>query len=299
MRYHARFSWLVVLASTVIITFCTEPVHAQRQSRSRGKRSVDLPQLLDRLSRDKDAFEFKKKSAAQRVSASFNALIKDVQRIDDIDLAERAAILQELRDARDRFDKNQTLTPSPFMQGIYIQYIVAVRTGYYSLLERYDQVLHIMAAGDSQREAIEKDVARLTVEVNRIDMLQPGKTWRGFRSDFKPPPRLVPNGIWMRRWHLEQDKAVNVDFNFKVTKRRGNGFIGEVSQSGGGFIAEVEGKFDGVNLEMQMTRMIRGEPRQFEYSGQVVGSLGFLTMQGIKTDGNPTVGNIVIELKGN
>ena len=184
------------------------------------------------------------------------------------------------------------------MQDIYVQYIVAVRTGYYSLLERDDQALSLVPAGDNQRQDLEKGVDRLTVEVNRIDMLQPGKVWRGYRSDFKPPPRLVPNGIWMRRWHVEQDKAVNVDFNFKVTERKGNRFIGEVSQSVGGFIAEVEGKFDGVNLEMAMTRMIRGEPRQFEYSGTVVGSLGFLAMQGIKTDGNATAGNIVIELKG-
>ena len=184
------------------------------------------------------------------------------------------------------------------MQEIYVQYIVAVRAGYYSLLNSYDQALRLVPAGDPQREALEKDVDSLTVEVNRIDMLQPGKIWRGFRSDLKPPPRLVPNGIWMRRWHVEQDKAVNVDFNFKVTKRKGSRFVGEVSQNGGGFIAEVEGKFDGVNLEMAMTRMIRGEPRQFEYSGQVVGSLGFLSMQGIKTDGKATAGNIMIELAG-
>jgi hypothetical protein len=259
---------------------------------------MNLPEVLDQLSKDKEAFQARKEKAVRAVSASFNTLIKEVQRIDDIDLADRAAMLKELREAKDAFEKNQKLTPSPLMQNTYAQYIVAVRASYYSLLARYDQATQLIPAGDNQRETLEKEVAQLTVEVNRIDMLQPGKIWRGFRSDVKPPPRLVPNGIWMRQWHIEQDKAVNVDFNFKVTKRQGNRFVGEVSQSGGGFIAEVQGTFDGVNLEMAMTQMIRGEPRQFEYSGQVVGSLGFLTMQGIKTDGNATAGNIVIELAG-
>jgi hypothetical protein len=156
MRRHMRFSSLTVLSLTVVFGLCAEAAQAHSRTRGRSKRAADLPQLLERLAKDKDAFEVQKASAAKKVSSSFNALIRDVQRSNEIDLADRAALLKDLRAAKDAFEENQTLTPSPFIQDIYVHYIVAVRTGYYSLLERYDQAIRLVPAGDNQRETLEK-----------------------------------------------------------------------------------------------------------------------------------------------
>lgn len=289
----------VSVAILILANLTAVDAVAQARGGSRNRRAASLSQAMSRLEKDKSAFEAAKQGAMRRVSAEFGALIKGVQQSDDIEITDRGALLKELRDAKAEFESNQKLTPSPLLQNVYAAYIVAVRARYYALLNGYEQALALMPVADERRAGLEKEVDQLSGEVNRLDMLQPGKTWRGYRSDVKPPPRLVPNGIWMRNWHIVQDKAVNVDFSFKVTSRKGGRFLGQISQSGGGFIGAVEGTFDGVNLAMKMTDTIRGEPRHFEYAGQVVGALGFLSLQGYKTDGNYTEGNVVIQLGGN
>jgi hypothetical protein len=133
--------------------------------------------------------------------------------------------------------------------------------------------------------------------VNRLDTLQPGKVWEGARSDVKPPPRIEYNPQSCRRFQLVQVPAVNIDCAFKVTERRGSYIAGEMSQNRGAAAWRVEGQFDGVTLSLETQQMIRGERRFFAYKGQVVGGLGFLQMQGIKVDGNPTEGSIVLELR--
>ena len=106
---------------------------------------------------------------------------------------------------------------------------------------------------------------------------------------------LVANSTNTSRYQIIQDNPVNVDFTFKVTKRARNSFLGEIAQNGGAFRTEVEGKLDGVNLKMKMIRRFHGAPHNFEFGGQVVGSLGQLSMRGFKIDGVYTEGQIVLQ----
>lgn len=101
-----------------------------------------------------------------------------------------------------------------------------------------------------------------------------------------------PGGISGRRGRSRQR-----GLDLPCDPARGNLVRGEMSQNGGGFRAEVEGRFDGVHLEIKQTRMLHGASRYIEYQGVVVGSLGELKMQGIKTDNQPTTGRIVLQLR--
>ena len=93
---------------------------------------------------------------------------------------------------------------------------------------------------------------------------------------------------------IKNDK-VQVEFTFEVTKREGAFVEGIIAQNEGRFKAVVRGTYDGINLAIKMVRMKRGAERYFEYQGEVIGNLGLVALQGIKTNKVATTGRIFLE----
>lgn len=261
-----------------------------------SKRAMTPRQALAQLETAKERFESDREKAARKVLDAFDALAEAVDRDRTLTVVDRATIQKDLRFAREAFDRDRTLRPIPELQPAYATYILTVRKSYYGLLAKYERALRLLPSSDERKAPLEEEVADLARTVNRLDLFQPGRTWLGYRADFNAGPHAEPDATG-RRYRLVPDQPVNVEFTLRVDSRKGDTFEGEITQNGGAFRAEVHGTFDGVNLRMKMVRMLHGAPRQFEYAGRVVGSLGMLNLRGIKADGKYTEGEVALQLR--
>lgn len=264
-------------------------------AQSSRKKAPTLPQALEQLELAKTQFESDCNQAADKVVAAFGSLAEAVDRDRSISVADRATIQKDLRMALADFERDRSLRPIPALQPAYSAYIITVRKSYYALLAKYDRVIRLLPREDERKPPLEAEVDELAQKVNRLDLLQPGRTWIGYRADFNAGPQL--KAVSGNRYRLVQDRPVNVDFTFQVTERKGDSFRGIITQEEGRFRAEVEGRFDGVIIKMGMTRMLAGAPRQFEYAGKLVGSLGMLQLRGNRADRRYTEGELVLQLR--
>ncbi len=211
----------------------------------------------------------------------------------------RLNVVQEMREAKTSFDKENSFTAIPAYQGIYQRFAVLRREKYLVLLQALEKLRTELPAEDGRRALLEKRVTDVSEHYAQYDSLKVGSQWVGYRSDFKMPPRTEIDPAKFGQidmFRKVQEKPVNVAFGLKIETRDGPKFSGVVSQNKG-FKAAVEGIYDGVNLKMAMVRMLKGAKRDFQYEGQLVGGMGVLAMQGFKINDAFTVSTIYLTLK--
>lgn len=248
----------------------------------------------------KKQFQEMLESEKGKVQAAFDQLIALAEKAKNVNAADRATIILDLKDAKSAFQSNGKLTPIMAMQSTYGQFIVNVRKAFFGkTLPTYEKAIKALSANDTQRTALQKELKNMLEEINSLDALQVGKVWEGYRSDLKPPAQLKFDPFACRRFRIQvvQPAAATAECTFKVTKRQGTAIVGEISQNKGAAIWEVAGTFDGINLKLTTRKMIKNVERHFQYQGQVIGNLGFLKMWGYKADKNYTEGNILLEIK--
>ena len=143
-----------------------------------------------------------------------------------------------------------------------------------------------------------KQVDQHREETSEFDSLKVGTKFVGYRCDFDwGPVRRIEYSSQVGALMLTKIKndKVQVEFTFEVTKREGAFVEGIIAQNEGRFKAVVRGTYDGINLAIKMVRMKRGAERYFEYQGEVIGNLGLVALQGIKTNKVATTGRIFLE----
>ena len=269
----------------------------RKSSKAKESKIAQLESRVDELEAD---YYQTCKTAKVDLIESMDEFIAYVDKMPGIAVDVRLNALTELRAAKTSFDKNNSFTAIPAFQGIYQRLAGSRRNRYLVLIEAFDKLRVEFPAGDGRRDSLEKRVTTVSEHYTLFDSLKLGSKWTGFRSDFKMPPRLEITPAKMGQIEMfrkVQDRPVNVDFGLKIEKRNGKQFSGVVSQDSGHFQAEVDGVYDGVDLEMWMVRMKKGAERKFQYTGQLVGGSGFLYMQGFKTNKAFTAGTIYMSLK--
>lgn len=235
-----------------------------------------------------------------KVISAFDQLMALADKAKNVNAADRATIILDLKDAKSAFQSAGKLTPIMAMQSTYGAFIFNIRKAFYGkLLPIYDKAIKALPASNTQRTVLQKELKSMLEEINSLDALQVGRIWEGYRSDLKPPAQLKFDPFACRRFRIQvvQPAAGTAECTFKVTKRQGTSIVGEISQNKGAAIWEVDGTFDGINLKLVYRKMLKGEERFFNYQGQVIGNLGFLKMWGRKTDKSYTEGNILLEIK--
>ncbi len=262
-----------------------------------AKAESALNRAIASLDRSRARFEEDVLAAGERMGAAFDRLSMAVEKDRSIPVSDRVLIQKDLRAARDEFESEGRLRPILPLQPALVAYTISTRKSFQQLANAYGKVLAQLPRSDPRTTAYEDELEALTLRVNRSDMMQPGKTWVGYRSDLQAPPTVRVDPKNPRRHQLVEDKPVNVEFTFTITRREGSNFLGEIAMNDGAFKAEVAGTFDGVNLRMEMIRMLRGAPRQFQFAGQAVGCLGSLNMRGYRTDQRYTEGQVLLQFR--
>lgn len=270
-----------VLANALAVVVLAFPVVA-------SEKEPDLAAVCEK-------FNAARSQAKEELLAAFDKLDKSIESARPLAEADRAVMLTDVRAARAKVADENKMTPILAMHPAYVKFITTVRKSFRSVETAYSRA--IRSSTGPRRIELTEELVNLTESVNALDSLQVDQPWKGYRSDYRPAARIQPTPFSCRKFRLVQDGNANVDFTLRVEKRRGNQIVAEVSQNNGAFVAEAAGTFDGLNLLLKMTRMRRGPDRYFEYQGQLVGGLGFLEMRGIKTDGNPGAGRIVLVLE--
>ena len=251
---------------------------------------------LKKLKIAKKKYEEKRIIEKNKLVDLFDEAIKSVRKSKmAVDI--KAKVVADIKESKASFVDDGEFAKIPAFQDGYIEYVVKSKKAYATLMKAYDRALKRLPSG-KQQENVESELDGHFEEIRKLDSLKVGKTWVGFRMDNIRGPvfKEVADeyGQYLKLERVRNDK-VDVDFTLRIDKRNGENVEGTISQNGGRFVGKVAGSYDGVSLNLAMTRMVRGAERYFEYSGEVVGNYGYLELRGRKTNGVLTTGRILLE----
>lgn len=255
-----------------------------------------IVRAINKLNEKKEHYDGLRSAYKGEVKAVFDTSIKNVTASNwSVDV--RNAVARQLEEAKASFEEDGALEKIPALQRTYVAYIVASLRAYSKLMKAYDLAMKSVPREDSRYKELQSEIEEYAREINSTDALQVGSVWKGYRSDFGwgPGYKVEKGEDSVLRLTKFRNDRVDVTWQLEIKKRQGRQIEGEISQRDKRFLALVKGTFDGVNLKLKMTRMLKGADRYFEYSGQVAGNLGRLALRGRKTNSALTTGMIVIE----
>ncbi len=259
-----------------------------------GKDPQKLTARLEKLQESKLAFEGTYSSEIQKLQKAFDDLAAMADGAAQIPYLDRQAIVADLKQARQEFTNRGSFAKIPAMQQSYVSFIVSILASYQSLMREYQQVLAALSKDDPRSQTFKQEIDATTERVAKYDSLKKGTVLIGIRQDYNwgPVQGLVegPDAIRFKRIN---NPRVEAEIRLKITERQGTMLTGRLNQ--GGFVAEVAGNYDGLNLRFKVVRVLKGAPRHFEYSGQLAGQIGILDLVGIKKNGLGTTGKLVLE----
>ena len=287
---------LIILLSVMCATSSSLQAQSSGQQRRAARKEKRIQNALTKLEKAKEQYAKKQVQLVDAMGKTYQSTIHAVNASSwPIDV--RTRISKELEEAKQAFTDDGTLEKIPAFQGTYVAYIASSLKAYSRLMIAYEKAAKAIPNDDPRAEALREELLEQGDRIEAIDTLQVGTVWKGFRSDHDWGPGLkVTKGedaVWrLTKFH---NGRVDVSFELEITDRKGTYVAGLVSQNNKRFVAVVEGDFDGVNLMLKMTRMVKGQKRYFEYAGTIAGHLGELNLRGRKTNGATTTGNIVLE----
>lgn len=255
-----------------------------------------IVRVIEKLNKKKQQFDELRRGYRDEVKAVFDASINNVNASSwPVDV--RTEVAGQLKQAKSSFVNDGKLEKIPAFQSTYVSYIGASLKAYAKLMKAFDAALKGIPENDERYKELQTEIKRYADDISKSDALQVGSVWKGYRSDLDwgPGYKVKKGEDSVLRLTKFRNDRVDVTWQLEIKKRQGSLIEGEISQRDKRFIALVQGTFDGVNLQLKMTRMLKGADRYFEYSGQVAGNLGQLALRGRKTNNALTTGTIVIE----
>jgi len=261
--------------------------------------SPRVEKQLERLETAKARFDKSFMEIKDRLLSRFDSAYQFVT-ASDFSIDERNRISQIILKAKNQFEESHEFSRIQFFQPDYMDFVSKLCNSYESLLKEYDSTCKQLPKKHPSIAILEKEIKKYREIVHDYDSMKPGTTWVGYRSDFNwgPVKTLVQKTPYaMAQFETIANPPVNVEFTIRIDERDGNAVVGTITQNNGAFKAIVEGTYDGINLNVVMTRMLNGKERFFSYSGQVVGVMGRLLLRGKKTNGVLTTGVITLQRK--
>ncbi len=258
--------------------------------------SKRLTSELEELQTIKKSFESICSAETQKLEKAFDDLVAIADGSTQIPYLDRQSIVADLRQARKEFEKRGRFAKIPAMQGHYEAFVLAILTSYQRLMQKYQRVLTVLPKVDLRRDEFAKEIDDVTARVVKYDSLKKGTVFAGLREDFNwgPVKGFVEYEDAIRLKRIKNGR-VEAEIRLKITERNGTLIAGRLHQ--GGFVADIAGTYDGVNLNIKTVRLIKGNPRYFEYSGKLVGQIGILDLVGVKANSVGTTGRVVLELQ--
>ena len=254
-----------------------------------------LTQKIAKLDKSKASFETVYAEQTLKLRTRFDELIAIVNNSPNLSTV-RAEIANDLAKARDEFIEDGMFAKIPALQPHYMEFVLSIFSGYTILMQDYREVLASLDKGDQRLGQYTNEVTATSERVAKFDSMKKGAVFVGYREDFNwgPVKGLVESEDAIRL-KVIKNGPVEALIKIEVTERNGNYIAAKLIQGKGQLIAAVNGTYDGVNLRLKFTDILKGKQRNFEYAGQVVGHMGQLQMGGVKANGVPTTGMITLQ----
>lgn len=290
-----RWRGRVIAAVVVLAVVAAERGEARAQAGR--KKAAAAPGKSTEFDKEKEQFAEAKQRAIGAMLRAFDKRISEVQSAREWSKEERDEAVRVLTAGRQAFERTQELTPIFAMNEAYGHLTHAIRAARTPLAKKYEVAIKRLPKGDAGIARLTKELDALNDDVNHFDFLQPGKAWEGYRQDDATPARVEFNPRSSRGIRVVRDATVQGELGFTIKERHGDEFTAEVVSDKRSVVMDVTGSFNGSHLEMKTTGLSKGTPRYFEYAGELKGNVGYLSMQGIKPDGKPATGNVMIQLR--